>query len=48
MSTLNKTFRRERNPYDNVVKDSFLRTLKRELVQGADYDGPEQAQEDIF
>lgn len=28
--------------------ESFYRTLKRELVQGANYDNPEQALRDIF
>ena len=36
------------NPYDNVVMESFYRTLKRKLVYGADYDNHEQAQLDIF
>ena len=36
------------NPYDNAVMESFYRTLKRELVQDADYDNPEQARMDIF
>ena len=39
---------RKGNPYDNAVMESFYRTLKRELVQGADYDTPEQARMDIF
>lgn len=39
---------RKGNPYDNAVMESFYRTLKRELVQGAKYDNPEQAQLDIF
>ena len=39
---------RKGNPYDNAVMESFYRTLKRELVQGADYDNPEQARMDIF
>ena len=36
------------NPYDNAVMESFYRTLKRELVQDAKYDNPEQAHLDIF
>lgn len=36
------------NPYDNAVMESFYRTLKRELVQDANYDDPEQARRDIF
>lgn len=39
---------RKGNPYDNAIMESFYRTLKRELVQGADYDSPEQARMDIF
>lgn len=39
---------RKGNPYDNAVMESFYRTLKRELVQGANYDDPEQAKMDIF
>jgi putative transposase len=35
-------------PYDNAVMESFYRTLKRELIQGANYDDPEQAKMDIF
>jgi len=39
---------RKGNPYDNAIMESFYRTLKRELVRGANYDTPEQAQMDIF
>ena len=39
---------RKGNPYDNAVMESFYRTLKRELVQDAKYDNPEQARLDIF
>lgn len=39
---------RKGNPYDNAVMESFYRTLKRELVQGANYADPEQARLDIF
>ncbi len=39
---------RKGNPYDNAVMESFYRTLKRELVQDANYDNPEQAHMDIF
>jgi len=39
---------RKGNPYDNAVMESFYRTLKRELVQDANYDDPEQARMDIF
>lgn len=34
---------RKGNPYDNAIMESFYRTLKRALVQGANYDSPEQA-----
>lgn len=39
---------RKVNPYDNAVMESFYRTLKRELVQDANYDNPEQARMDVF
>ncbi len=39
---------RKGNPYDNAIMESFYRTLKRELVQDAKYDNPEQARMDIF
>lgn len=39
---------RKGNPYDNAIMESFYRTLKRELVQDAHYDNPEQARQDIF
>ena len=39
---------RKGNPYDNAVMESFYRTLKRELVQDANYDDPEQARMYIF
>jgi putative transposase len=39
---------RKGNPYDNAMMESFYRTLKRELVQGANFDTPEQAQKEIF
>lgn len=39
---------RKGNPYDNAIMESFYRTLKRELVQGANYDSPEQAKMDVF
>ena len=39
---------RKGNPYDNAVMESFYRTLKREPVQDAYYDNPEQACMDIF
>lgn len=39
---------RKGNPYDNAIIESFYRTLKRELIQDAHYDNPEQARMDIF
>jgi len=39
---------RKGNPYDNAMMESFYRTLKRELVQGANFETPEQAQSEIF
>lgn len=33
--------------YDNAIMESFYHTLKRELVQDAHYDNPEQARMDI-
>lgn len=39
---------RKGNPYDNAVMESFYRTIKRELIQDAKYENPEQAQKDIF
>ena len=39
---------RKGNPYDNAVIESFYRTIKRELIQDAKYESPEQAQKDIF
>ena len=39
---------RKGNPYDNAVMESFYRTIKRELIQGAKYESPEQAQQEIF
>ena len=38
---------REGNPYDNAVMESFYRTLKRELVQDAHYENPEQARQQL-
>ena len=32
----------------NAIMESFYRTLKRELVQDAHYDNPEQSRMDIF
>ena len=39
---------RKGNPYDNAIMESFYRTLKRELVQDAHCDNPDQARMDIF
>jgi len=39
---------RKGNPYDNAGMESFYRTLKRELVQDANYDNTEQARLEIF
>jgi len=39
---------RKGNPYDNAMMESFYRTLKRELVKGANFETPEQAQKEIF
>lgn len=39
---------RKGNPYDNAIMESFYRTLKRELVDGAKYDNTQQARTDIF
>lgn len=39
---------RKGNPYDNALMESFYRTIKRELVQGAHFETPEQAQMEIF
>ena len=39
---------REGNLYNNAVMESFYRTIKRELIQDAKYESPEQAQKDIF
>ena len=35
-------------PYDNAMMESFYRTLKRELIQNAKFETPEQAQMEIF
>lgn len=39
---------RKGNPYDNAVMESFYRAIKRELIQDAKYETPEQAQKEIF
>jgi putative transposase len=36
------------HPYDNSLMESFYRTIKRELIQDAQYETPEQARDDIF
>lgn len=43
-----KSMSRKGNPYDNAIMEFFYRTLKRELVQDARYDNPEQARQGIF
>ena len=37
-----------RKLYENLNLQRFLHTLKRELIQDAKYESPEQAQKDIF
>lgn len=39
---------RRGNPYDNALMESFYRTIKRELIQDANFETPEQAQQEIF
>jgi len=39
---------RKGNPYDNALMESFYKTIKRELIQGAKFETPEQAQQEIF
>jgi len=39
---------RKGNPYDNALMESFYRTIKRELIQDAHFETPEQAQQEIF
>ena len=39
---------RKGNPYDNTLMESFHKTIKRELIQDAHYETPEQAQKEIF
>lgn len=39
---------RKGNPYDNALMESFYRTIKRELIQDAQFESPEQAQQEIF
>lgn len=36
------------NPYDNAVSESFFKTLKRELINGRNYQTRQEAQQDIF
>lgn len=33
---------------NNALMESFYRTIKRELIQGANFETPEQAQREIF
>jgi putative transposase len=39
---------RKGNPYGNLLMESFYRTIKRELVQDAQFKNPEQAKMEIF
>lgn len=39
---------RKGNPYDNAMMESFYKTIKRELIQDAHFETPEQAQQEIF
>lgn len=39
---------RKGNPYNNALIESFYKTIKRELIQGAKFQTPEQAQTKIF
>lgn len=39
---------RKGNPYDNAVMESFYKTLKREVVNGANYRSQMQAEQEIF
>ncbi len=39
---------RKGNPYDNALMESFYKTIKRELIQGAKFRTPEQARIEIF
>ncbi|KIP28651.1 integrase core domain protein [Bacillus thuringiensis serovar morrisoni] len=39
---------RKGNPYDNALMESFYKTIKRELIQGAKFKTPEQARKEIF
>ena len=36
------------NPYDDAITESFLETLKTELVKGQAYEDPEEAKQEIF
>ncbi|WP_142387908.1 integrase core domain-containing protein, partial [Bacillus thuringiensis] len=39
---------RKGNPYENALMESFYKTIKRELIQGAKFRTPEQARIEIF
>lgn len=39
---------RKGNPYDNAMMESFYRTLKRELIDGKNYQTREEAEKDVF
>ncbi|WP_141525796.1 IS3 family transposase [Bacillus pseudomycoides] len=36
------------DPYDNALMESFYKTIKRELIQGAKFKTPEHARKEIF
>lgn len=39
---------RKGNSYDNALMESFYKTIKRELIQGAKFKTPKQARKEIF
>lgn len=39
---------RKGNSYDNALMKSFYKTIKRELVDDAHFDSPQQAKQEIF
>lgn len=39
---------RKGNPYDNAMMESFYRTLKREQIDGKNYQTREEAEKDVF
>ncbi|WP_429084187.1 IS3 family transposase [Brassicibacter mesophilus] len=42
------TIRRTYHPYDNALTKSFYKIIKRELIQDANFEAPEQAQQEVF